>query len=285
MDQKYITLFDEFTHTGMGRRLFLDRLAKLAGGTAAAAALLPILENNYAQAATLPREDPRIETGYFEFPAGEAKVRGYYARPKKAEKFPGVVVIHENRGLNPHIEDITRRLGVEGFFALAPDALSRLGGTPADADKARDMIGTLDFRKTVDDYAAAVEFLQKHERTTGKTGCVGFCWGGGMANQLAIHAQGLDAAVSFYGMQPEPEDAVKIAAPLQLHYAGLDERINKGIDPFRTALDSAKIRYELWMYEGVNHAFMNDTNAARYNPDAATLAWGRTIAFLKKNLG
>ncbi len=285
MNQEYIRLFDEYTHTGMGRRVFLDRLAKLAGGAAAAMALLPSLENNYARAALVAQEDPRIETSKVEFKGTEGAVRGYLARPKLQGKHPGVVVIHENRGLNPHIEDIARRLATEGFLALAPDALSPFGGTPADEDKAREMIAKLDPAKTVADYAAALSYLKSNAACTGKAGCIGFCWGGGMANQLAVHAPDLGAAVAFYGMQPAASDVPGIKAPLLLHYASLDDRINKGIAPFRAALDAAKIPYELYMYQGANHAFMNDTNAARYDAAAAKLAWGRTIAFLKKHLG
>lgn len=285
MNQEYIRLFDEYTHTGMGRRVFLDRLAKLAGGAAAAMALLPSLENNYTRAAMVPQEDPRIETAKVEFPGSEGTMHGYLAKPKEVERHPGVVVIHENRGLNPHIEEIARRLAAEGFLALAPDALSPLGGTPADEDKAREMIGKLDPVKTVGNYAAAVAYLKGHAASTGRVGCVGFCWGGGMANQLAVHTEELGAAVAFYGMQPAAEDVPKIRAPLLLHYAGLDERINKGIEAYRAALDAAHVPCELFIYEGVNHAFMNDTNAARYDAAAAKLAWGRTIGFLKKHLG
>ena len=284
MEQKYINLFDEFTHTGMGRRVFIERLTKLAGSTAAAMALLPILENNYTNAETIKQSDPKLDTGIILYPGAKAKVRAYKAKLKDSGKLPGVIVIHENRGLNPHIEDVTRRLALEGFIALAPDALSPDGGTPDDSDKAREMIGKLDSKLTLQNFLKAIDYLRNNEECTGNVGCVGFCWGGSMANKLAVNSPELKAAVAYYGGQPKSEDVPKIKAHLLLHYAGLDERIDKGIPEFKKALDDAKINYELYMYEGVNHAFNNDTNAARYNADAAKLAWSRTIKFLKSNL-
>jgi carboxymethylenebutenolidase len=284
MEQKYIDLFDEFTHTDMGRRTFMERLTKLAGSVAAAMAVLPVLENNYTDAETIKQNDARLDTGMIEYTGGKDKVSAYKAFLKGKEKLPGVLVIHENRGLNPHIKDVARRVALEGFFALAPDALSEMGGTPDDEDKAREMIGKLDHSETLQNYLKAFEYLEHDPQCTGKVGCVGFCWGGSMANQLAVNSPGLLAAVAYYGGQPKNEDVPKIKAKLLLHYAGLDERINKGIPDFRKALDEAKINYELYIYDGVNHAFNNDTNSARYNADAAKLAWGRTIKFLKENL-
>jgi carboxymethylenebutenolidase len=195
-----------------------------------------------------------------------------------------VVVIHENRGLVPHIEDVARRVALEGFLALAPDALSPLGGTPADLDKARSMIQTLDSQSNTQNFVAAVRYLKTHPASTGKVGVVGFCWGGAVANQLAVHSPDLNAAVPFYGRQPASEDVPKIKASLLLHYAGLDEGINKGIPAYEAALKKASIDYKIYMYEGANHAFFNDTNAERYNKDAAQLAWQRTVSFFKEKL-
>jgi carboxymethylenebutenolidase len=284
MDQKIINLFDEYTHGGMNRRSFLDRLATLAGGAAAANALLPLLENNYAQAQVVAESDPRIVTETFQVP-GVQGLTGYLVRPKAGGKHPAVLVIHENRGLNPHIKDVTRRVATEGFVALGLDYLSPIGGTPADEDKARDMIGTLKAPDIVASGRAAVAALASHANSTGKVGAVGFCWGGAAVNNLAVAEPNLAAGVAYYGRQPAADQVVGIKAPLMLHYAGLDEGINKGIPDYEAALKKAAKTYEIHMYEGANHAFNNDTNAARYKKDAADLAWGRTIAFFKKNLG
>lgn len=285
IDQKIIDLFDEYTHTDMSRRDFLDRLTAVAGSTMAALAILPALENNYALAQTIPESDPRLVTERVEYKAGDAKVSGYLARPKDPQKRPAVVVIHENRGLNPHIQDVARRVAVEGFLTLAPDLLSPLGGTPSDADAASKMISTLKPAETLTLAAAAVPFVEKHAQSLGRAGVIGFCWGGGLVNQLAAAGAGVDAAVAYYGMQLPASEVPKISSPLLLHYAGLDERINKGMADYEAALKANNKPYELYLYEGANHAFNNDTNAARYNKEAATLAWTRTIAFLKKNLG
>jgi carboxymethylenebutenolidase len=278
MDQKIISLFDSFTHGGMNRRAFMEKLTTLAGSTAAAAALLPVLENNYAHAEIVAETDDRISSETLAFEGGS----GYLVKPKAAGTYPGVVVIHENRGLNPHIKDVTRRMALEGFVALAPDYLNALGGTPDDADKARDMIGTLKPEAIVATSMAALAALKANAATNGKSGAMGFCWGGGAVNALAVADPGLSAGVAYYGMQPPAADVPKIVAPLMLHYASLDERINAGIPAFEEALKAAKKIYELQMYEGANHAFNNDTNAARYNKEAADLAWKRTVDFLKK---
>ena len=206
------------------------------------------------------------------------------ARPKGDAKVPGVVVIHENRGLNAHIADVTRRVALEGFVALAPDALSPVGGTPEDENKAVALIGQLDQQSTIKNFVAAVQYLKTHPVSTGKVGVVGFCWGGAMANQVAVNSPDVSAAVPYYGRQPASEDVPKIKASLLLHYAGLDEGINKGIPAYEAALKKASIDYKLYMYEGAQHAFNNDTNAARYNKEAAELAWKRTIAFFKEKL-
>jgi len=251
----------------------------------AALALLPMLENNYAFAQTIAEGDGRLTTGRVEYDAAGTKIAGYLARPAGGKKYPAVLVIHENRGLNPHIQDVTRRLAVEGFLALAPDLLSAAGGTPADPDEAAKMIGALNAGETLTRVKAAVTFLAQHPESTGKVGVVGFCWGGGLVNQLAAAGTSLNAGVAYYGMQIPAADVPRISAPLLLHYGSLDQRINAGIDAYEAALKANNKPYEKYMYEGANHAFNNDTNAARYNKEAATLAWSRTIAFLKKNLG
>jgi carboxymethylenebutenolidase len=281
MDQKYISLFDRFTHGGMNRREFMERLTILAGSTTAATALLPLLENNYAHADILPEGDPRIASETLTYAGGA----GYFAKPSAEGKYPGVIVIHENRGLNPHIKDVARRMAAEGFAALAPDYLSDLGGTPEDADKARDMIGTLKPEGIDASSSAALAAVKANPASNGKAGAMGFCWGGGAVNSLAVADPGLSAGVAYYGSQPAAADVPKITAPLLLHYASLDERIGAGIPAFEAALKAANKTYELYMYEGANHAFNNDTNAARYNKDAAELAWGRTATFLKKYVG
>ncbi len=281
MDQKFINLFDRFTHGGMNRREFMEKLAVLAGSTTAATALLPILENNYAHADILPEGDPRIVSESLTYAGGA----GYFAKPSAEGKYPGVLVIHENRGLNPHIKDVARRMAAEGFAALAPEYLSDLGGTPEDADKARDMIGTLKPEGINASSFAALAAVKASPASNGKSGAMGFCWGGGIVNALAVADPGLGAGVAYYGRQAADADVPKITAPLLLHYASLDERINAGIAAFETALKAAGKTYELHMYEGANHAFNNDTNAARYNKDVAELAWSRTVAFLKKHVG
>ncbi|MBZ5498624.1 MAG: dienelactone hydrolase family protein [Acidobacteriia bacterium] len=284
MDQKIVELYDRFTNGDMSRRSFLDRLAQLAGGTAAALALMPVLETNYAQAQMISENDDRLAIARVEYEAGGTKISGYLARLKGGQKRPAVIVIHENRGLNPHIQDVARRLAVEGFLAFAPDLLSPLGGTPPDDTKASQMIRTLNADETVARLAAAVPFLARHAESTGKVGAVGFCWGGGMANRLAAAGTSLNASVPYYGAQLPAAEVPKITAPLLLQYASLDQRINAGIADYEAALKTNKKVYELNMYEGANHAFNNDTNAGSYNKAAATLAWSRTIAFLKKYL-
>lgn len=286
MKQDYINLYDEYTHSkDMSRRDFIERLATLAGGSAIALALLPTLENNYVNAQTVVKEDKNLKTKYIEYKGESGKMRGYLAMPKKIKgKIPAVVVIHENRGLNAHIEDVARRAALAGFIALAPDGLSPLGGTPKDQDQARELIGKLDREKTVEDFVGAVNYLRDYKKSNGNIGCVGFCWGGLMANQLAINSVDMKAAVAFYGSQPEIKDVGKIKGSLMLHYAGLDERINKGIPEYEKALKANDVDYKLFIYENVNHAFHNDTNEARYNAEAAKLAWERTVSFWKEKL-
>jgi carboxymethylenebutenolidase len=285
MRQEIIQLYDEYTHERLDRRIFMDRLARMAGGTAAAAALLPMLQANSAKAAIVPPDDARLQTEQVTFPGAAGEVQGYLARPADAQgPLPGVVVIHENRGLNPHIEDVARRVALEGFVALAPDFLSPQGGTPADEDQAREMIRQLDQQQAIQNALAAVDFLEAHEATTDKVGVVGFCWGGALANEVAVNSGNVDAVVPFYGRQPASSEVSKIRAPLLLHYAGLDERINAGIPEYEQALKDAGVDYTIHMYEGANHAFHNDTSEARYDPQAAELAWSRTIDFFKQHL-
>ncbi len=284
MDKRIIELYDEYTHKPLERGTFLKRLAILSGSTAAAMAILPQLENNYAYAQTR-NDDDDIVTERVTWPVEGGEMKGYLARPSKPGKYPGVIVIHENRGLNPHIEDVTRRAAKAGFIAIGPDALSLLGGTPANEDEARALFAKLDAAQNIANFVAAVPFLMKRPECTGKVGCVGFCWGGAMANNMAVNSPDLKAAVAFYGRQPAAADVPKIKAAVQLHYAGNDTRINEGIAAYEEALKANKINYELYMYDGVDHAFHNDTSAARYNEAAAKLAWGRTLEFCKKYLG
>ena len=284
MDQKIINLFDEYTHKPLPREEFIKRLTTLTGSTAAALAVIPLLEVNYAKAATVELQDDRLMTENISYPGDGSDMKAYVARPKAQGKYPAVVVIHENRGLNPHIEDVTRRAALAGYLALAPDALSPLGGTPSDADQARDMFQKLDATKNLNNFIKAFDYLKTRKDCNGKFGVVGFCWGGGMVNQLAVNVPELKAAVAFYGRQPEAADVPKIKAAVQLHYAAMDERINAGIPAYEEALKKANVKYELYSYEGAQHAFHNDTAPTRYNEAAAKLAWERTIAFFQKNL-
>jgi len=284
MDGKIIDLYDAYRGGVMTRRVFLGRLGMLTGGAAAAMGLLPLLEHRHAYAGMIPMDDPRLETGYITYPGEKGDIRAGTARLRGRENLPGVIVIHENRGLNAHIEDVARRIALAGYLVIAPDALSPLGGTPGDPDEARSKIRQLDGKTTTNNYVAAVAYLKTHPQSTGKVGCVGFCWGGGVANQMAVHAPDLTAAVPFYGSQPASEDVPRIRASLLLHYAGLDDRINKGIAAYERALKKASIDYRMYMYEGAKHAFFNDTNASRYHREAAQRAWQRTILFLKEKL-
>jgi carboxymethylenebutenolidase len=282
MDQKFIDLFDRFTHGAMKRREFLEKLVGLAGSAAAATVVLSVLENNYARAAMVAEDDPRLRSGIQDI---DASVTGYLSVPLEGDTHPAVLVIHENHGLNPHIMDVARRLALEGFVAFAPDYLAGLGGTPEDADKARDMIGTLKPEDILAVSRRSLKAINKFPLNTNeKSGAVGFCWGGGQVNRLAVADPMLKAGVAYYGTQPAAADVPKIGAPLLLHYAGLDERINAGIAAFEDALKANGKTYEIHKYEGANHAFNNDTNAARYNKEAADLAWSRTVAFFRKHL-
>ena len=285
MDQRIVDLYDRFTHGGVSRREFLDRLAEITGSSAAALALLPLLQNDYARAATVAADDTRLAVDTVDYDADGVKIGGYLARLKAKERRPAVIVIHENRGLNPHIEDVARRLALAGFLAYAVDMLTPLGGTPADEDKAREMIRSLNAGETARRIAAAVPFLARHAESNGRVGAVGFCWGGGMVNRVAVLApEPLKAAVAYYGAQPPAAEVGSIQAALLLHYGGLDQRINAGIPAYEAALKAAHKRFTIYIYAGANHAFNNDTSS-RYDKAAAELAWSRTVAFLKQELG
>lgn len=281
MEQRIIGSYRGLPEGSPCRREFLRKLAGLIGGTAAASALLPQFG---VEAELVAKDDPRLHTAWIEYPGDKGKMRAYLARPTAEEKRPAVIVIHENRGLQPHIQDVTRRMALEGFLAVAPDALSPLGGTPEDPDRVRSLFRELDNASTIKNFVAAVQYLKTHPLSTGKIGCTGFCWGGGMTNQVAVHSPDLKAAVPYYGSQPAAEDVPKIKASLLLHYAGNDERINKGIPAFEEALKKHSIEYKIYIYEGAGHAFNNDTNEARYHKEAAQLAWQRTVAFFKNKL-
>ncbi len=264
----------------LDRSEFLKTMALLAGGTA----LLPLMEGGDARADAPEPGGSALVTEDIQYPGETGQMSASLAVPEGDGKLPAVIVIHENRGLNPHIVDVNRRVAAEGFLAIAPNALSPLGGTPEDPDEARSLIGKLDPDATVKDFVAAAQYLKTHPRSTGAIGCMGFCWGGGMSNQLAVHSPDLKAAVPYYGRQAVTEDAPKIKASLLLHYAGLDERINRGIPAYEEALKKASIDYQLHIYEGAKHAFNNDSNPGRYHKEAAQLAWKRTISFFKEKL-
>ncbi|MCR5886990.1 dienelactone hydrolase family protein [Hymenobacter sp. J193] len=287
MDQRIINLFNEYTHAPLSRKDFLDRLVKLTGGTALAAAALAALEPGYAQAATPGgTEKSKLVAEEVTWP-GEAGVtmKGLLVHPKDKKKRGAVVVIHENRGLTPHIKDVTQRVAQAGYVALGVDALSVFGGTPANEDEGRTLIGKLDKPQNLNNYLGALRYLRARPESNGRTGCVGFCWGGAMANQLALHDPQLNAAVAYYGTQPEATaDLTRIKAHLMLHYAALDERVNAGKDAYEAALKAAGVPFEQFVYEGVNHAFNNDSSPARYNAEAAKLAWERTLRLFKEQL-
>jgi carboxymethylenebutenolidase len=282
-----IALYDRFTHEGVDRRTFLAELTRLTGGSAAAAALLASISADPAAAAIVPETDPRVLGRHMTWPLGpERRMSGYQAEPAtSAQSLGTVLVVHENRGLNRHIEDVARRLALAGFRAVAPDFLSPLGGTPTDEDAARVAIGKLDLAAAATDAATTLRLLNGLPGSNGKAGAIGFCWGGGMVNRIAVSAgPGLDAGVSFYGPAPDPALAPQVHAPMLLHYAGLDERVNKTGFPWRDALQAAGKTVEAQVYEGVNHAFHNDTSAERYDAAAAKLAWDHTLAFLRRHI-
>ena len=285
-DPEVMKLFDQYVHGVIDRRVFLNRATKYAVGGMTAAMLLDALNPKFAEAQQVKKDDARIVTKYVEYqsPDGYGKMRGYLVLPAKASgKLPGILVVHENRGLNPHIEDIARRLALDNFVAFAPDALFPLGGYPGDEDKARELFAKLEQPKSRNDFIAAAGFLKARPECTGKIGTVGFCYGGGIVNFLATRIADLGAAAPFYGPQPSAEDAAKIKSPLQVHYAENDERINAGWPAYETALKAANVKFEMFKYPGTQHGFNNDTTP-RYDEKAAKLAWGRTVEFFEKNL-
>ncbi len=284
MDKNITSLYEGYRKGQTSRRDFLRKLAIFAGSTAAATALLPILEDNSLKASSVLQDDPDLVTEFIKYPGFTGDMRAFMARPKKGKKFPAVIVIHENRGLVPHIQDVTRRMAKEGFLAIAPDALSPVGGTPADISNVGELFKQLKPEETTKNFVAAVKYLKTNPLSNGKVGCTGFCWGGAMTNQVAVNAPDLDAAVPYYGRQPVAEDVAKIKAPVMAHYAGNDAGINAGIAAYEEALKKNNKEYQIFMYEGASHAFNNDSNAERYNEAAAKLAWGRTIGFFKDKL-
>ncbi len=285
--QELLNLYDDYAHGRVDRRGFLDRASKFAVGGVTAAAILEALSPNYAYAQQIAKDDKRIKAEYAEYdsPKGGGKMRGYLVQPaESAKKQPGVLVIHENRGLNPYIEDVARRVAVEGFIAFAPDALTPLGGYPGDDDKGRELQAKRDPAQMTEDFIAAAQWLQKHQSCDGKVGVVGFCFGGGMSNTLAVRIpEVISAAVPFYGRQPAAEDVPKIKASLLLHHGELDQRVNEGWPAYEAALKKAGVKYTAHMYPAANHGFHNDTTP-RYDEAAAKLAWKRTIEFFNATL-
>ena len=285
LNQEIIQLFDEYTHKPLTRVEFLSRLTKLIGGTAALSTILPALEGSYAASAQVAEDDSDLLLSTAEFSSPNGIIKGYLAQPKQAKKRLGaVLVIHENRGLTPHIKDVTRRIAKEGFIALGIDGLSQFGGTPTNEDEGRTLIGKLDAKQNIENMLSGLSYLRTLKNSNQKTACIGFCWGGGVVNDLAAADPALTLGVPYYGRQIDAALVPKIKAKLMLHYAGLDERINGGIPAYENALKSNQIDYQLFIYDGAQHAFNNDSSPARYQKEPADLAWNRTINFFKKHL-
>jgi carboxymethylenebutenolidase len=280
MDQRIINLYDDYTHTPLSRGEFINRLVSLTGSITAAMAVLPLIEVNAANAAITKEDD--LFTERVSFNGVPQNMQAYVARPKEEKKYPAIIVIHENRGLNAHIEDVARRAAKQGYLVIAPNALSAIGVVTTNEEEARTKFQELKAEDNLQNFINAFDYLITRKDCNGNIGCVGFCWGGAMANSLAVKLPALKAAVAFYGKQPPAEEVTAIKAAIQLHYAALDERINAGIGAYAEALKKNNIIYELYMYEGVNHAFHNDTAPTRYNETAAKLAWKRTVEFFKK---
>jgi carboxymethylenebutenolidase len=283
MDKKIKQLYEEFREGGSNRRDFLKKLTAYVGSAAAAMAFIPILEEKYADGTLMQTTDSDLFAEFIKYPAETGEMKGYLAMPKEKKKYPAVIVIHENRGLVPHIQDVNRRMAKEGFLALAPDALSPVGGTPEDITNVGELFKKLVPEQTTKNFVAAVKYLKTHPNSNGKVGCTGFCWGGAMTNQVAVNSPDLKAAVPYYGMQPAPEDVARIKASVMAHYAETDERINNGIPAFEEALKKAGIDFQIFSYPGTGHGFNNDTGQ-RYNEEAARLAWKRTVEFFKAKL-
>lgn len=282
--QEMINLFDDYTHLSLDRRKFLDNLAKLAGSTAAAATAAALMASNAKAQGLVAEDDPNLTIETVSYSGAKGTMTGYLVQPKTGGPFPAVVVVHENRGLVPHIKDVARRMALEGFVALAPDFLSDLGGTPADEDAARPMFQQLDPADVTANGVATIAYLKTLPNSTGKVGAIGFCWGGGTVNNLAVASPDLLAAVPYYGSQPKAEDVAKIESRVMAHYGGLDERINAGIPAFEEALKAAGVDHQIFVYKDANHAFNNDTAAARYDKAASDLAWQRSVDFFKETL-
>lgn len=285
MDQKIINLFDEYTHKPLKREVFLAKLSKLAGGTAAALAILPLLEGNYAMANQVSVQDADLLMEDVSYPSKNCTMKGYLVQPKLSKgKLGAVLVIHENRGLTPHIKDVTRRIAKAGYIALGIDALSPFGGTPVNEDEGRALFAKLDAVQNLENIKSGLDYLRGLKNSNKKTGVVGFCWGGGMVNSMAVMDPELTAAVAYYGRQAEVAYVPKIKAKLMLQFAGLDERINAGIPAFEEALKANKKDYQIFVYEGAQHAFNNDSSPARYNAEVAKLAWTRTMGLFDQTL-
>jgi carboxymethylenebutenolidase len=284
MDKNIQELFRGYKNGDLSRRGFIKKLAAYTGSIAGAMALLPVIEENDLMSAKKPEEEITLITEFIKYPAATGEMKAYMARPKKGRKFPAVIIIHENRGLVPHIQDVTRRMAKEGFLALAPDALSPVGGTPEDVSNVGELFKKLNGEETTKNFIAAVKYLKTHPNSNGKVGCTGFCWGGAMTNQVAVNSPDLDAAVPYYGSQPSEEEVAKIKAPIMAHYGENDARINAGIPAFEAALKKYGKEYQIFIYPGAGHAFNNDTSPERYNEAAAKLAWQRTVDFFKEKL-
>lgn len=284
MEKDIIQLFENHKNGKTSRREFMRKLAVITGSTAAALTIMPILENNNLTAAEKTEKLAEVVSKMTTYPAATGDMKAFEAMPKKGKKFPAVIVIHENRGLVPHIKDVTNRMAAEGFLALAPDALSPVGGTPEDISNVRELFGQLKPEETTKNFVAAVKYLKTHPNSNGKVGCTGFCWGGAMTNQVAVNCENLDAAAPYYGSVPKTEDVPKIKAPILAHYAENDERINAGIPAFEEALKANNKKYQIYTYPGTGHAFNNDSNPERYNAEQAKIAWKRTVDFFKENL-
>lgn len=284
MDKNISDLFSSYSNGGLSRRGFIKKLAVYTGSAAGASILLPMMEENELISGKNKKVEPELITEFIKYPAQTGEMRAFIARPKKGKKFPAVIVIHENRGLVPHIQDVTRRMAKEGFLAIAPDALSPVGGTPEDISNVSALFKQLNNEETTKNFVAAVKYLQTHPNSNGKTGCTGFCWGGAMTNQVAVNSPDLKAAVPYYGRQPSAEDVAKIKASVMAHYAENDAGINAGIPAFEEALKKNNIEYQIFSYPGTGHGFNNDTNTERYNEAAAKLAWQRTVSFFREKL-
>jgi carboxymethylenebutenolidase len=284
MEDKIKSLYEDYRSGYTGRRDFLKRLALMTGSTAVAMTLLPLLEDSQLTAAEKRKKISEVLAEAVTYQGDQCEMKAYLAHPSKGKKFPAVIVIQEIFGLNDHIREVTRRMAGEGFLALAPDALSPLGGTPEDTTGAREMMGKLDAAQTVNNYVAAVKYLKTHPLSNGKVGCTGFCWGGAMTNQVAVNCPSLDAAVPYYGSQPKTEEVPTIKAPLLIHYAENDQRINAGIEAFEKALKENNKEFQSFIYPGTGHGFNNDSAPQRYHEQAAKLAWSRTVTFFREKL-